>query len=269
MGSKRVAGLLIALVLLAPAAATAASAATPEEARPVAEQFVRAFITEDAATTCSLLSARLVAQFGSVEACVQTIFKPFQVDANAFYDREAHARLELAFEAARLAALDSPTGRFPTPAKKLSLAVRSLLPLTRIVVGTGPNVVRDTDTRVLGIDRTRSTATRVVFYAESDSGLIFRLSGTLRGKSTISAVAQGVPAEVDDPGTGTIPPFELTSRVVPDGPDAALVFVTLSLQGQTAFELPVRLIVEGGAWKVDAMYADLLGQIVVLVSGSG
>lgn len=264
MGSKRVVGLLVVLALLAPAAATSASAVTPEDARPVAEQFVRAFITEDAPTVCSLLSARLAARFASVEACVQTLFPPARAAANEFYDREALSRLELGFEAARLAALDSPTGRFPTPAKKLSLAVRSLLPLTRVVVGAGATVVRDTDTRTLGIDRTRSTATRVVFYAESDSGVIFRLAGTLRGTSKVAAVAQGVPAEVEGPGVEPLPPFALASRALPDGPEAALVVVTLSVEGQTAIELPVRLVVEAGGWKVDGMYVDLLTQLVAI-----
>ena len=249
MGSIRIVAAVAAIALAVPVVAGAASAATPEEARPVAEQFVRALVTSDGATACSLVGTRLRERLGA--DCVADLSES---DATARADLDARGSLTEAY----IAALGSLTskGRFPTPAKVLKASLETGVDEVTFVIGSGPGVVRNRKHTVVGIDRMRSTSTRVVLYAESDSGTIFRLTGALRGSPSIARAAQGVPAPAPP-----LPDFQFASVAYGDAV-TAFVLVTVSAEGVSQ-DMLLRLAFEGEAWRVDEIFlpiSELLGE---------
>ena len=243
---------LLSLALLAPATATAAGAASPEDARPVAEQFVKALVSGDGATACSLVSTRLKLTLGP--DCVDALSSD-ESDA----DDEARGSLTEAYVVAL--GFKNAQGRFLTPAKSLKAVMEDTVDELTFVIGTGPGVVRNRKHTVIGIDRVRSTGTRVVFYAESDSGTIFRLTGGVRGGApAIAAAAKGVPEPVPPP-----PELQLVSRALADGVNAFVV-VTLTSAG-TSEDVLLRMVLEGESWRVDEIFiplSQLFGFIVLL-----
>ena len=250
MGSIRIVAAVAAIALVVPAAAAAAGAATPEEARPVAEQFVRALVTSDGAAACLLVSARMQQRLGA--DCASDLSDSSD-DGSA--DVDARGSLIEAY----VAALGSVTSRgtFPTPAKALKAELETAVDEVTFVIGSGPGVVRNRKHTVVGIDRVRSNATRVVLYAESDSGTIFRLNGKLRGSPAIAKAANGVPAPAPP-----LPEFQFASVAFGDAV-TAFVLVTVSAEGASQ-DILLRLAFEGEAWRVDEIYlpiSELLGEL--------
>lgn len=59
-------------------------------------------------------------------------------------------------------------------------------------MGNGPQAARGQLPTTVVVDR-RSTSRRLVLYAESDDGSIFRISGVMLGNTDVREVAQGIP----------------------------------------------------------------------------
>jgi hypothetical protein len=188
VGSPRRTLVLLAVLLVGAVSAVPAAADPADEARAVAGRFLEALARGDGATVCGLLSPRTLEKLGGEARCEHA----FADDSSP--DAEAVGTLVRAYTAARKSAAKRH-GRWVTKSfgpKALARAMERIDPELTVKLGKSARAASGqlVTTAVLDV---RSTARRLVLYAESDDGSILRLSAA-RGRSPdLAEVGQGVP----------------------------------------------------------------------------
>jgi hypothetical protein len=238
---------LVTVCLLA--CAPAAHAAGADEGRAVAQKFMTALFAGDGTTACGLLSPAFLARLGGEKKCQES----FAGGAESAADDQAQDSLLRAYVAARESAAKHK-GYFTTKKfhlRDLARAIERLDPHIDVVLGKGPNAAAGRLATTVVLD-TRSGPRRVVFYAESDDGSIWRLSA-----------GRGAPPQVDEVGTGVpetnAPPPQPTTTftvdaVAPFADGSLLVRVTLHAEEngqQETYGLALILVPAGDSYLVD------------------
>jgi hypothetical protein len=196
MGSRRRL-LFVALALLAGTASVPAAHADPaDDARSTATRFADAFSSGDSKAACGLMTQAALERLGGREIC-EFVFR--LSGAYTAQDAAAMRQLRRAHEAAQKSA-DKRSGQFVSkkfPARALARDMERIDRTLTVRLGNTPRAAaRQLDTTVI-LD-TRSTARRLVLYAESDDGSIWRLSAAW-GMPDLEEVAQGVPEAAPEP----------------------------------------------------------------------
>ena len=137
--------------------------------------------------------------------------------------------------------------RFLAPARMAAL-IQKHYGGVRVVTGRGPGAAKGRPSTWLVVDEARSSATRLVLYAESDAGTIFRLVGGVSSRPSVTAAAQGLP-EPEPPIGWQVDGLEL------GGGGSAFVWGSLSV-GEERTAVLLRLAVEGGAWRVADLFVS-------------
>jgi len=243
--------LLVGAVLLAAATAVPAAGADPaSDARAVADRFLTALIAGDIETVCGLFSPKAEARLGGPDRCRRAFG-----DETSAADRAAQLTLVRAAIAADRSA-SRRNGQYVTKKfrlKQLAREIEFLEPDLTVVLGKGPDAAAGRLPSTVVLD-TRSTARRVVLYAESDDGSIWRAIVAREGGGRLEEVGQGVP-ESSRPPTPAEPEVTYTVDSVAMGSDGrAIVSVTLAEveDGETEmYALAVVLVPAGTSWLVD------------------
>jgi hypothetical protein len=213
--------LLLLLAILPALAAGTASAAPGDDARAVAERFLTALAQSDSTTACGLFTADALEQLGGTSACRRTLSGSADVA-----DSAAQTTLARALAAARRSAR-ARRGRYVRKGYGLRSLARDMERLDAqltVVLGRGPRSAAGRLDTTAVLD-TRSTARRLVAYAESDDGSIWRLSAAATGAARVEEVAEGIPEAQPKPRA---PSFTFTiDRVSVDDDGSALVEATL------------------------------------------
>jgi len=248
---------LAALVVLA--CSPLARAAGPDEGRSVAQKFMTALLAGDGKTACGLLSPRFLNQFGGESKCEEG----FATSAESSADDQAQESLLRSYVAARTSAAKRK-GFFVTKKfhlRDLADAIERIDPRIDVVLGKGPNAAAGRLVTTVVLD-TRSGPSRVVFYAESDDGSIWRLSGGRGVAPQVDEVGTGVP-ETNAPPTPPSQAFTVDS-VAPFTDGSLLVRLTLHAEEdgqQETYGLALVLVPAGDSYLVD--------DILLSVGGSG
>ena len=178
------------LAAVAIAGVTAVSArADDQAARRVATSFMDALVRGDGKTACSLFTPETLQRLGGAERCNRMFAPSPEAD-----DYRVMWILQEAFVAAQKSAVKR-RGQFVTKkfrAKALARDMERLHEALTVHLGHDPSAAVGQLSTTVVLD-TRSTARRVVLYAESDDGSIYRLSGTMLGDPDMREVWQGTP----------------------------------------------------------------------------
>jgi hypothetical protein len=213
--------LVLPLLLAAALSAGAASASGGDDAPAVAGRFLTALAQSDAATACGLFSPSALDRLGGTARCVRMLSG---TDDSA--DLAAQATVERALAAARRSARRR-RGLYVRKGfglRPLARDVERLDPQLTVILGRGPRAAAGQLVTTAVLD-TRSTGRRLVVYAESDDGSIWRLSAASSGRARIDEVAQGVP---EAPPQSHAPAFTFTIDRISVETDAS-VFVIATL----------------------------------------
>jgi hypothetical protein len=261
------------MLLAAATAGTAALAAPPDDARSAAERFVNALVTEDAATTCSLFSARIVKLLGGPEECAKVSEDspgdsesedfPFGAGEDEDVDDYIAQRvLDAVFRDAR--AIGLARGGYVTKQAGLTRLVnelRTLEPGLSFSIGQGAQAARAKKFTHVVVGR-QTGLRALVLYAESDTGTIWRLSANGFTRSKTAPAGKGIPAKPARPATPATPKapeqpptFAITGVALVDDV-SAYVTVTTQYEG-TTFPFVLSMKLEDGAWKVDDIMVGL------------
>jgi hypothetical protein len=143
---------------------------------------------------------------------------------------------------------------------KLARDMEKIEPELTVVVGKGPSAAKGRLVTTVVLDR-RTTARRVVLYAESDDGSIWRMSAALDGGAQLDEVAQGIPETTTPPAAPSEP--EVTYGIdsvslLSDG--RAFVGVTLREEEdgeEETYSLVLVLARVGTAYLVDDLLVSL------------
>jgi hypothetical protein len=256
--------LLIATLVTASCLGATATAATPEEdARATADAFVDALLHGNAERLCSLLSPAALERLGGPEQC-RSSFTDTEADDDEDYD--AVDTLMRAYTAARLSATKRK-GRFVTPKfgpRKLARDMEQLDSELTVKLGHSSAAAKGQLATTVILD-TRSTARRVVLYAESDSGSIYRLSGTTGGRPSYDEVGVGIPEaspSSEGPPERTVSAAISSVTVDTTGTAFARGTYTLTLEDHT-FRLDILVVlvrVDGSYFVDDIFFSTLTGQ---------
>jgi hypothetical protein len=190
--------IIAAAAVLTAGVLTAAAVASPDDdARSAAASFADAYTHSDPEGLCSLLTPDAVEHLGGPELCRASSVSSDEDDV----DYGAYETLLDAHIAARLSATKRK-GLYVTKkfgARKLARDMEQVDPgLTVKLAHSVAAAKGQLDTTVV-LD-TRSTGRRLVLYAESDSGSIYRLSAASGGQPRIEEVGEGIP-ETPEPAT--------------------------------------------------------------------
>ena len=252
MGSPRRFLLLTAVLGAAALLGVGAAEASPngsaeEDARATAVAFVDALVRGDADRVCSLFSPDALRRLGGPQRCRSSMTET--------EDEEDYGALETllrAHTAARLSA-SKRNGRFVTKKfgpRKLARDMEQLDPELTVKLGRSSAAARGQLVTTVILD-TRSTARRLVLYAESDDGSIYRLSATGSGQPRYEEVGVGVPETLPSPAE---PPTRSISGTIGS--------VTVDTTG-TAFARGSFVITEG-----DETYNFGILLVLVRIDGS-
>jgi hypothetical protein len=246
---RRVVVLATVCLLTCAPAARATRAAGPDDGRAVAQTFMTALFAGDGKTACSLLSPAFLARVGGEKQCVAG----FSEGTESSADDQAQESLVRAYAAARASA-ERRRGYFTTKKfhlRDLARAIERIDPHIDVVLGKGPNAAAGRLVTTVVLD-TRSGSRRVVFYAESDDGSIWRLSAGRGAGPQIDEVGTGVP-ETNAPPPQPTATFTIDSvAVVADS--SLLVRITLHGEEngqQENYGLALILVPAGDSYLVD------------------
>jgi hypothetical protein len=179
-----------AAILAAGASATTADASPEGDARATAVAFVDAIGRGDAERVCSLFSPDAVARLGGAERCRSSMGE--SEDENEV-DYDALENLLRAHTSARLSATKR-RGLYVTRKfgpRKLARDMEQLDPELTVKLGRSAAAAKGQLVTTVVLD-TRSTGRRLVLYAESDDGSIFRLSAASTGQPQFEEVGLGI-----------------------------------------------------------------------------
>jgi hypothetical protein len=267
VGSRRRRHLLWtpALAFVALVCATPAIADPADDARATATKFLNAYALGDAATICSMFSPSALARVGGEGECREAFTETMGPDS------EAVETLIRGLEAARKSANRRHAGyvtkRFKP--RNLALDMERIDSQLEVKLGRRPSAAAGQLATTVVLD-TRSTARRLVLYAESDDGSILRLSAPRKGREiSLAEVAQGI-AETGPPPPPK-PSFAFTIVAVDFMADGtvhvrASIFAADGTANVGAF--PVLLVLvpaPAGGYLVD----DLMASAFPPIGGSG
>jgi hypothetical protein len=250
--------LAVAVVLVGGGLATAtARAAGTDDARATAAAFFDAVVGNDGDRACALLTPAALERLGGTARC-----KRMFTESESARDAEAFQTLARAYAAARRSAAKHH-GRFLTKQFTRRALARDLErrdPQLTVKLGRGPQAATGQLVTTVILD-TRSTARRVVFYAESDDGSIFRLSAAPSGNPDLDEVGFGVPEANPEP-MGPKVTFAVGAAVAqPDG--KVLVFAAFTVTDDDETETyPVLLVLapNGSGYLVDDIFYSALAE---------
>jgi hypothetical protein len=260
----------VAAVFLATLAGTA-RADNSSDAAAVADKFVVALLTDDPSTACSLLSPRVLNKLGGAAQCPDRLFP----DSSASDDYDALDTLSKAFAAARKSSA-SRRGDFVRKhftVRNLARAMEQIDSDLTVKVGKSPRAAAGQLATTAVLD-TRTTARRVVIYAEGDSGTIYRVTGTAFSDPSLKKVAQGLPeAPKPAPAPQPLPPT-LTHTVdsvafATNGTAYAQVSVADSRAPDQAMSFLVVLVPGATGYVVDDALVSLVSILALAGSDSG
>ena len=179
------------------------------DARAAGDRFVTALVSGDAVGICNTLTPRAVTALGGPQECPSH----FTDDS----DTGDYAALETLLKAYRAARQSSAARRGDFVRKhftvrQLARDMERIDSDLTVKVGKGPKAAAGQLSTTAVLD-TRTSARRVVIYAESDGGSIFRATGTAFSDPSLRKVAQGIPEAPKPPPAPTPPPPTLTWSV--------------------------------------------------------
>ena len=259
MGSppRRLVLVAVAALVAAALAPASARAAGTDDARATAAAFFEAVLGNDADRACSLLTPAALQRIGGAEKCKRAF-----AESETALDAKAIETLARAYTAARRSAAKHH-GRFLTKRftrRALARDIERRDPQLTVRLGRGAQSAAGQLVTTAILD-TRSTARRVVFYAESDDGSIFRLTAPVSGRPDLDEVGFGVPEANPEP-TGPRTTFAITAAVAqPDG--KVLVYATLTVTEDDETETyPVLLVLapSGSGYLVDDIFYSALAE---------
>ena len=243
------AGLAASVVAVAPARADAGA-----DARAAAAAFLDALANRDAARVCGLLTPEALARFGGERRCAE------DVSGGTRPEGAAVETLSRALSAARRSA-KARGGRFVTArfgVAKLARAMERLAPNLTVKVGRGPRAAAGQPVTTAILDA-RTSARRLIVYAEADDGTIWRLATSPNGDPELANVGTGVPETTPAPAA---PEFTFTvDAVTPleDGAFLARASLRVSEGSETeTYRVLLFLVPRGGAYLVDDLYISTL-----------
>jgi hypothetical protein len=250
-----------ALTLLALAAAFAGSAsarpATADEARATALTFLNALGNDQAEKVCGMFTPQALARLGGTEKCISSFT---QNDSND-PDFAAVQTLARALTAARRSAAKRH-GQYVTKSftrSQLARAIERLDPELTVRLGRGPTAASGQLVTTAILD-TRTTARRIVLYAESDDGSIMRLTASKHGDPSLDEAAFGIPEA--PPATPEPPDFTATiATVTIDAMGTASVWgtYTVTYDGDTiSVEVLLVLVPTAAGYRVDDFLYSIL-----------
>lgn len=245
---------LLAATVCAAAASTAASATPEDDARATAVAFADALTRDDLDRVCSLFSPAALRRLGGMERC-----RTRETDTEDEEDYDVLETLLRAHTAARLSATKR-NGQYVTKkfgVRKLARDIEQLDEELTVKIGRGPAAAKgQLDTTVV-LDM-RTTARRVVLYAESDDGSIFRVSGTRAGRPSYDEVGVGIPESTRPPDETQAPTLAVTiDSVTLDVSGTAYARGTYAYSFEDMsfkFGLLLVLVRVNGSYLVDDMY---------------
>ena len=217
------------------------------------------------------MTDQLLAAIGGRDECLQGFTDDNQGDAtaNALSDADAQTMqlLRTVYRDAR--ALAVAQGGYVTKSTSLNKLLSELRQLESdlvFAVGTGPAAARDTDPGRIVVDR-RTNRSKLVLYAESDSGVVWRLTTQGTTGMTFARAATGV-RKLPKPQTPQppTPPTYTIDAVLPADPATVYVTATLTYEGQKAGAL-LKVSFDGTAWKVGDLYVSALSAATGTASG--
>jgi hypothetical protein len=176
-------------VLVAAGFAGTARADNAADARAVADRFMTAVVTNDGVTACNLFTPRALEAFGGKD-CAERFSSTDASDS----DYDALETLRKAYTAARKSSARRH-GDFVRKGygiKKLARDMERIDSDLTVKVAKGPLAAKGQLSTTAFLDK-RTTARRVVIYAEGDSGAIYKVTGTAFSDPTLSKVADGTP----------------------------------------------------------------------------
>jgi hypothetical protein len=223
MGSLPPRLVAVALFAIGLGLVAAPARAETDGAVRTASAFVDALARQDGAAACALFTPGALERLGGAEKC-RSSFSPSASEA----DSEAVGTLARAYGAARRSAAKRK-GKYVTKSFRASALARAMEKIDRqltVKLGRSPNAARGQLATTVVLD-TRSSSRRLVLYAESDDGSIFRLTAATRGGPDLDEVAQGIP-EANLPAPKP-PTFAFTVDAVTLVGDATLVRLTLTV----------------------------------------
>jgi hypothetical protein len=245
---------IVALLAAAPAAA-----GPEDDARAAALAFLDASARGDAERVCSLFSPAALSRLGGFDRCRDSMEESDESED----DYRALETLDRAHTAAKLSATKR-RGQFVTKKfgpRALARDMEQLDPELSVKLGKGSAAAKDELATTVVLD-TRSTARRVVLYAESDDGTIFRLSATRGGRPTYEEVGVGVPETSRPPSeapTGTS--TTTIDSVTIDNAGTAFVrgsFVVAHEEFTFKFGILFVLVRVNGAYLIDDIFYSTL-----------
>jgi hypothetical protein len=260
MGSPPLRLLAVVTALALAAVGTAAVARADEAgARATATAFLDALLRDDAKGACSLFSADAVSRMGGAERC-ERAYAPSPDEA----DYEVMFTLQRAFRVAEKSAVKR-RGQFVTKRFRATALAREMEKLDEeltVRLGDGPAAARGQLATTVVVDR-RSTSRRLVLYAESDDGSIFRISGVMLGNTDFQEVAQGTP-EATRPDTSRTW-FEL-GRTTAQADGTVWVDGTWfyeSSEGGEQYPFLLVLVPAANGYRIDDLYYSTIPEVEI------
>lgn len=247
-----VVAVLIAVVLAGSASAGASTAGADANALTTANAFVDALQRNDAERVCALFSPGAIARLGGEERC-----RASMSESEDDVDYAALETLLRGYTAARLSATKRK-GMFVTRkfgARKLARDMEQLDPEVTVKLGRSSAAAKGELVTTVVLD-TRSTARRIVLYAESDDGSIFRLSAATGATPRYEEVGMGIPeASKEDTPTSTFTAKIDSVTVADDGTAYARgTFVFTNDDEAYRYGVMIVLIPLNGTYFVDDVY---------------
>jgi hypothetical protein len=239
-------------------AAAPANASPEDDARATAVAFADALVGDDADRICSFFSPGALRRLGGAEKC-----RASQSEDESETDYGAVETLFRAHTAAKLSATKR-NGQYVTKKfrpQKLARDMEQLdSDLTVKLARNSAAVKGELDTTV-ALD-TRSTARRLVLYAESDDGTIFRLSAGRAGQPRIQEVGFGIPEGSPRPSEPSTPSFSASiESVTVDTAGTAFARGTFTVtEDDKTFKFSVMIVLvplNGTYFVDDIMYSTL------------
>jgi hypothetical protein len=214
-----------------------------------ADRFTQHVLRQETSALCGSMSSRLLAELGGRDGCARR-WGPDRAEVDGIAKRS----LADAWRAAQ-AARTGPAGSAYPPAGRLLRAMRPRVAAT-LRLGRGARAVRGRSPWFVVLAERELRAGRLVLYAESDTGTIFRLVARPRGSPVIErAAVAGIP-DLASPPAGSIP---YTVEIAEEAPAVARAVVTIDMHAFVE-TISLRLVAEDGRWLVDRVGVEVRWQ---------
>jgi hypothetical protein len=236
--------------------AATARADNASDAAAVADKFVVALVSNDGATACSLLSPRALDALGGPDKC------PPHFSDTGSGDYDAVETLSKAFAAARRSSAarrgDFVRKRFTV--RRLARDMERIDSDLTVKVGKSPKAAAGQLSTTAVLD-TRTSARRVVIYAEGDSGTIYRVTGTAFTDPRLDKVGQGIPENPKPPAPQPLPPtltHTVNSVTFASNGTAYVSDTVADSADKSSTEILLKLVPSASGYLVDDAYLSLI-----------